>query len=837
MTDKRSWDGRWIWVPDIPATEPNTYAYFRKTFTLDEVPEEAIIDISADSKYVLVVNGIYICRGVPMCDPLYQYYDSADIADCLNVGKNVISVLVHHYGVSTSKYMFSGCSGLLFEAQIGDMVIKSDETVKCIKSSAWKQEVPRICATHMIQGFQEHYDMRLEPENWTSSDFDDSSWKDAIVIGQKDRNTPPMDPWPSLVPRDIPHYFEEYRPAESIYRVGVVKDEQMPEDNDLSAKMQAEKIQSADKDYVINPDCMLSDEDDYTEIIQPDDSSTCPTIIVDFGKEVTGMPYIAIEGNEGCIVDIALAELPTKDGINHYWGNLIGMGVAHRVILADRKGPQIFQTFERYGFRYMQITIRNIKESMKIHNVCLQFTSYDVGNRGSFKCDDELLNKIWETGAYTTQLCMYDGWEDCPGREQRQWVGDARVEALINYACFGDFALTRKFLVQIGQSQRPDGMTMCLYPGCAGIINSTISDYNLHWICAIEEYYLYSGDISIIEELYPKIKLSIKYWENKLNEEYLLENVPSHIYIDACILGIDKRGIITTLNCFFVSVLESAARMAYVMNDTDYADYLHYISTQIRDAVNENLFDEEKGIYSDCFAEGKLSDRCSQHSNLLPILYDMVDSSKIDSVWEYITNEDRLCHTHIQAQEGKDIAAAQPFFTYFLLEMFSKKGRYDIILNKIRNLWKPMIDAGHGTFWETWNDVRDDVEKGTQSSLCHAWAASPVFHLSSDILGVRPTSPGFVSFDIAPHPCDLKRAEGVFPSVIGDISVSWEITDEGFVCDFSVPEDSTARFIAPYSNAKKVYLDCKPVESYSVINNSITFENILPGLHRIEITI
>ena len=52
------------------------------------------------------------------------------------------------------------------------------------------------------------------------------------------------------------------------------------------------------------------------------------------------------------------------------------------------------------------------------------------------------------------QLCMHDGYEDCPSREQRQWVGDAYVEALVNFAAFGDTAPRAKRLVRQAQSQR-----------------------------------------------------------------------------------------------------------------------------------------------------------------------------------------------------------------------------------------------------------------------------------------------------------------------------------------------------------------------------------------------
>lgn len=830
--NKLHWNGKWIWAQDRPVSETNIYVHFRKTFEINSVPDEAIANISADSRYMLWINGRFVCRGVPMCDPLYQYYDEADIAAYLLPGKNVIAVLVHHYGVANSTYQFSGMAGLLFEAKIGETVIASNGDWKLHVDEAYIRNVPRICATHALQGFQEQFDARRYVAEWQEIGFDDSDWQPPRIIEFNKIDTPPIDPWPSLVPRDIPHYFEEEWPAHSIYRIGEVTNAPLGEDNDLSAKMHAEPMQELEYGFIENPEAMLGWDDAYTTVSQdPDNPDACPSVIIDFGREVTGMPKIEVEGPAGAIVDIALAELSTSQGINHYWGDLIGMGVAHRYIL--REGKQTFETFGRFGFRYAQLTFRNLSAPIKIRRVSLNFGSYDVGDRGRFESDDAFLNELWKTGAYTAQCCMYDGWEDCPGREQRQWVGDARVEALIAYACFGDLALTRKFLIQTGQSQRADGMTMMFYPGCGGIANATIVDYNLHWIAAIEDYYTYSGDSELVKELYPKVILSLGWWEKRVNADGLLDNVPSHLYLDLCLHGPGPKGIITVLNCFYLGALRSAAKIAEMNGDINRMREWLNKADKLADAINSHLFDESKGVYADQLLNGKLSETANQQSNILPMFYDIVPGERQASVWEHITNEEQLRRTREDAEQGKQIVAAQPFFMYFLFELFAKRGRYDLIVEQSRRLWKPMIESGHGTLWETWFDERENVEKGTQSSMCHAWAGTPTYHLSSDILGVRPTSPAFATFDIRPHPVDLKQVKGVYPSVIGDIEVAWEAGDDRFNIEFSVPKYSIARVVLPFAGAKKVTIDGRETSAYSLYNNGLEFTSIGPGRHTI----
>ncbi len=835
MTSKNDWKAKWIWLAGRPATELNIYAYFRKTFEMDSVPQSAVCAISADSRYTLYVNGEFVCRGVPVCDPLYQYYDEPDIAKYLKPGKNSIAVLVHHFGTNNSKYMTGGRAGFLFECKTGDGYIATDSSWKSTLCEAYRQDVPRICATHMIQGFQEHFDSRKEPDGWHTTDFDDSAWHESVEIPGGYDSTAPIDPWPSMVPRDFPLYFEEERKAAEVVRVGEVEDVKINDRNDLSDKMQREPLQPISKVVLHNIENALTFTDDYA-IISQDDSemSKCPSIIVDMGKEVTGMPRIVVDAPEGAVIDIAMAEMQTKDGINHYWGNLIGMGVAHRFIA--RGGVQAFETYLRFGYRYLQVTFRNLTKPLKLYRTSVNFTSYDVGSRGRFSCSDDYLNKLWERAAYTAQLCMYDAWEDCPGREQRQWVGDARVEALIAYACFGDLALSRKFLVQTGQSQRPDGMTMCLYPGCTGIINHTIVDYNLHWLCAIWEYYMHSGDSELVQSLLPKVKLSVSYWEKHKNDKGLLAHVPSHVYLDACVLAIERKEMITVLNCFYISVLEYVAQMASLCDEKDYEKWCLATADEMKKAVHAELFDTSEGIYADSADENGLSERRNMHSNIMPLLYGVTPKDNRDSVWDYILNDDYFARIRKHVEEGRTAGAPQPFFSYFLFELLATNDKIDHLLYLARKHWQQMTEADHGTLWEIWEDVRAYVdEPGTQNSLCHAWAGTPAYHMSSDILGVRPTSAGFSSFDISPKPTGLAWAKGVFPSVKGDIPVDWKDSETTFEVEFTVPGNTTARLVLPFSSVKKLTINGDSPTTGITDSGSICLEGLNPGSYSVSV--
>jgi hypothetical protein len=113
---KIRWRGNWIWTkaPERPrdrfaamrgTMEPPTQAhgFFRKRFILESVPERVPARITADSRYLLYVNGREVNRGPVRSQPRRLQYDLLDLAPFLQAGENVIAVLVKYYG-STKSY-------------------------------------------------------------------------------------------------------------------------------------------------------------------------------------------------------------------------------------------------------------------------------------------------------------------------------------------------------------------------------------------------------------------------------------------------------------------------------------------------------------------------------------------------------------------------------------------------------------------------------------------------------------------------------------------------------------------------------------------------------------
>jgi len=185
-------NANWIWGSGIADSE-NTAVCFRRAFNAD-TDKCTTVKISADTRYVLYINGREIGRG-PIRSTLDKwFYDEYDISGDLNNGKNLLSVRVWDYGMSTYQTI-ANSGGLVFSIESsGSVLAASDET--CL----WSRDLGLVSKTvkrNVNLGFMEHYDARKFSFDWMKLDYNDSSWQKADVI---DGN------WGILTPRPIKYY-------------------------------------------------------------------------------------------------------------------------------------------------------------------------------------------------------------------------------------------------------------------------------------------------------------------------------------------------------------------------------------------------------------------------------------------------------------------------------------------------------------------------------------------------------------------------------------------------------------------------------------------------------
>ena len=90
------WSAHWIQPSDASPYDYGVY-HFRKSVTLDNKPSSFVINISADNRYRLFVNGQPVCWGPARGDISHWYYDTVDTAPFMKEGKNTFAVVVWNF--------------------------------------------------------------------------------------------------------------------------------------------------------------------------------------------------------------------------------------------------------------------------------------------------------------------------------------------------------------------------------------------------------------------------------------------------------------------------------------------------------------------------------------------------------------------------------------------------------------------------------------------------------------------------------------------------------------------------------------------------------------------
>ncbi|MGI6567302.1 MAG: family 78 glycoside hydrolase catalytic domain [Firmicutes bacterium] len=217
------WKALWIWGDSKPE-EKNCYQAFRHKFNADEVGSITELYISADSRYVLFLNGERLGQGPVRSWPAEQSYDVYDITSRVRPGENTLAVMVHYYGVSSFQYI-AGRGGLLCQIDTiyGNsgrrLLAKTDESWRTTSHPAYERKAPRICCQ---LGFEERFDARRDLRSgevsWVGMDYPDGDWGHANVVGPVG-----TAPWLALAERSIPFLTEEPLYPVDILSVGTVK--------------------------------------------------------------------------------------------------------------------------------------------------------------------------------------------------------------------------------------------------------------------------------------------------------------------------------------------------------------------------------------------------------------------------------------------------------------------------------------------------------------------------------------------------------------------------------------------------------------------------------------
>ncbi|MDR2148680.1 MAG: alpha-rhamnosidase [Tannerella sp.] len=465
-------------------------------------------------------------------------------------------------------------------------------------------------------------------------------------------------------------------------------------------------------------------------------------ILLDFGKETFG--FVVFHG------------LRSEGKLNLYYGESKEEALdTEKCETLDRftfQGDQAkdFTIPESRAFRYVYVE----NEGLIYDSVSMLYEYLPLEYRGKFRCNDELINRIWDISAYTLHLTTREFFIDGIKRDRWVWSGDAYQNYGMNYYLFFDSPSVRRTILNL-RGKNP----------VTSHIN-TIMDYTFYWFIGIYDYYRYTGDLAFIEMIYPRMKSLMDYCLSRRNGNGMMEGLAGDwVFIDWADFQMSKAGEVSVEQLLFCRSLEAMALCAGLLNQTD--DLLNY--KQLADDLFNKLFtafwSDKKGAFVHNRENGVQSEQITPYTNLFAILFGYLDEAKTQSVKQNVLlNPDALKIT-------------TPYMRFYELEALCKLGEHQHVLREIRNYWGGMLNLGATSFWEKYNPNETGTEhlamygRPYGKSLCHGWGASPLYLFGKYYLGVQPETGGYKTFRICPALGDLQWIEGVVPVPEGEIKV------------------------------------------------------------------
>ena len=716
--------------------------YLRVVIAVTEHPVSLPARATCDSRYVLYVNGVELGRGPVRGEPQFLGWDEHDLAPHLRVGPNVVVAHCRHYGAPKPWWVPAPLIGSLGR---GSFCFETAPAapVEILSGGHWRalptEWLPSTWAR--LHGLPpEIVDGRLSPPGLHDAAVNGSEWPAAVGLRSRlgtvlDR--PPAAPYTSPLPRLIPQLR-----STPVGPVRVVVDQQPVRadtgDDPLSAFEAIERASDGDR--------RLS--------------------VLDLGRVCLGHVRLRARAPAGAIIDVAGGEDLRGDGLPE----LEPRNWAGRYI-AGSTTDVVVTFFDPVGLRYLAV---HHPEGTQV-DVDLDERTFPRPEGAAFTCDDERLERVWQVGARTLDLCSTDAFLDCPGREQRAWVGDSYVHALVTYVSNPDWRLARHHLALAGRSRRPDGLLAMAIACDLSLGGITIPDYSLHWIRALARYWEHSGDEELVRDHLAVADGIVERYERQRGASGLLEDFPGWVFIDWA--QVERDAVTGAHDALYAATLADYATLPG-------ASDVRALIARTANAF-EALWDDERDVYVDALGPRGRSRRVSQQTNAAALLAGLVPDARVPGVIERITDPARLVITETPADPSglrsqwlapdpfdveHDVVAAQPFYCRFLHEALFRHGRRDLVVASLLR-WHAQVARGNTTFEEYW-----DAPPG-RSSRCHAWSASPTYDLVAYVVGVRPVTPGYASVFVDPYLGPLRWAAARVPTPRGWVSVRVDGTD------------------------------------------------------------
>lgn len=369
----------------------------------------------------------------------------------------------------------------------------------------------------------------------------------------------------------------------------------------------------------------------------------------------------------------------------------------------------------RYCFRYLKIEVVAVSRKYRL---CLDDISVNAVSSAPESCppcltNDPLLRKIDEVSVLTLRNCMQDVFEDGPKRDRRLWLGDLRLQALVNDVTFAEHSPVRRCLYLFAGNTREDGMlaaNVFMQPDVLAD-DTFLFDYALFFIDVLHNYLCSSGDELTARELWPTAWRQVELALERCDANGLVRDSDDWwSFIDwheALNKQAASQGVL-------IYCLERA-RLLALRYDATKVPLLTDILSKLKAAALTHLWHAQQGFY----VSGPTK-QLSVASQVWLVLADVGDGTHQRQVMENLL------------ATPPDIGMNTPYLRHHFIAALLKTGLQQQAVDEIKAYWGAMVEHGADTFWELFDPARPEYSPyGSKliNSYCHAWSCTPAWFI------------------------------------------------------------------------------------------------------------
>ena len=716
-------EAAWVWLPGMDKwggavftetrpknlrAEPSSFLRFRRDFTAI-VGEPLEIDVSADERYVLLLDGKEISRGPHRGLANRWHYQSYRIGG-LEAGPHRLEAVCWQLGPHAPLAQITLRGGFVLKASG-----KYDETLTTGKA-AWKAAV--LKNTVMTdKGNSGSFGVGSQCEVRGTSCLteipEDGAFRDVVVVRK------PVKTWAGL-------FVQGWMLFPTTLR-----------DMMFELKTAGEVKKGED---LLKPGTVVP-------------AGKKVRALWDLGNYYCAYPYLRVKGGKGATVRWGWTEC-LRDAKGHKGDRAAFEGVDFTTGMVDtflpdgRDGAVFTSPWWRAG-RWCLLEVETAGEPLTIEKVEFAETRYPVKLEAKFECDDPFVAAMQPLCERALEMCMHEMFFDCPFYEQQMYPGDGRLHFQTAGLFDLEDRLVRHAITLYDLDRRENGMISmnCPTRGTQDALGFTACEVLMHG-----DYMMYHANRRWLEARLPGANHTLMGFDAFLREDGLLGATPGWNFVDWVPRwgdGVPPDGNgerpNAEINLQYLHAVLAVAECEKAVGHEYLARYWFDRAEKLRKAIKAAFWCPEKSLFASTVDKKDFS----EHSQSQALLCDVVTGAEAEACFKALV-------------ETPDLDRGTIYYKHYLFETFVKFGRGDLIFKNL-GFWKDCVNWHLSTILET--------PDTNSRSDCHGWGAHPLWHLHTGIAGVKSAAPFYGKVLVAPQPGHLKFIRSATPTPKGMVEL------------------------------------------------------------------